>query len=156
VNEPLVGTPSLRVLVFDRFVGLVPHIMTALHWNVSPMSLAGKTTVSVCPVRFLLAFSVMTGLLTVNPLTPEPSDPVIWTCTKIVSLLLLSTPNFHVWTPPVLEIESLWLQFIWLKLGATHVFGFVLSGHPCCGCTTVTGTVVLCWRLPLTPVTVTE
>ena len=156
MNEPLVGTPWLRVLVFDRFVGVVPQLITAVHWNVSPMSLAGITTLRVCPVRFLPALRVRTGLVMVNPLTPEPSVPVIWTWTKIVSLLLLSTPNFHVCTPPVLEIESLWTQFIWLKLGGTHVFGLVLSGHPCCGFTTVTGTVVLCWRLPLTPVTVTE
>lgn len=112
MNEPLTGTPWLRVLVFDRFVGLVPHIITALHWKVSPMSLAGITTLSVCPVKFLPALSVVTGLAIVNPFTPEPSVPVIWTWKYMVSLLLLSTPNFHVWTPPVFEIDSLCTQFI--------------------------------------------
>jgi hypothetical protein len=46
-----------------------------------------------------------------------------------VSLFGLAIPNFHVCTPPVLLIESLCFQVIWVKYGLRQP-GLVLSGHP--------------------------
>ena len=43
VNEPLVGIPEYAlVLVFVRFVGLVPQNIVAVKVNVSPWSVAGN------------------------------------------------------------------------------------------------------------------
>ena len=43
MNEPLLGTPPIVfVLVFDRFVGLVPQNIVAVKVNVSPLSVAGN------------------------------------------------------------------------------------------------------------------
>lgn len=81
MKEPLVGTPLFSVLVFERSVGLVPHWITAVHVNVSPMSAAGNVKLTVMLTKFLFAVSVMTPLLMVNPFTPVPSVAAICTLT---------------------------------------------------------------------------
>lgn len=154
MKEPLVGTPLFSVLVFERSDGLVPHWITAVQVNVSPKSAPGNVKLSVMLTKFLLALSVMTPLLRVNPFTPVPSVAVICTFTKIVSLFGFWTPNFHVCTPPVFESDSLWVHSIWLKLGSAHAV-VVLSGHPVVGGPTVTGTVTVWESVPLVPVTFT-
>lgn len=32
----------------------------------------------------------------------------------------LLIPNFHVWVPPVFDIESLWVHCIWVTSGGAH------------------------------------
>jgi hypothetical protein len=134
VKEPLVGIPGAEsVLMPVMVVGLVPHMMVADHVKVSPLSLGGKVNVSSWlfsgGLTALVGATTSTVLVVVKPETPDPSDPVIWTCTYSVSLFGLLIPNFHCCTPPVLLSESLCLQLIWLKNGLRQP-GLVLSGHP--------------------------
>ena len=101
VNEPLVGIPEYAlVLVFVRFVGLVPQNIVAVKVNVSPWSVAGNVKLRTWLLSGgfceLVGLTVRTTVLTVKPLTPEPSDPLMTTCTKSVSLFGLNIPNFHV------------------------------------------------------------
>jgi len=104
------------VLVPLRLVALVPHIIVADQLNVSPMSLAGNVKLSCWlfsgGLTELVGATTRTVLVTVKSLTPDPSVPVIWTCTNRVSLFGLKIPNFHVCTPPVLDIERRCFQFI--------------------------------------------
>jgi hypothetical protein len=163
VKEPLVGMPGAEsVLVPVRLVGLVPHMMVADQVKVSPMSLAGNVKLSSWlfsgGLTELVGATTRIALVTVNPLTPDPSAPVIWTCTYRVSLFGLKIPNFHVCTPPVLDMEMRCFQLIWLKPGLKQVWvEFVLSAHVAPPVTTVTWTFVGCDRLGvvLVPVTTT-
>ncbi len=163
VKEPLVGMPGAEsVLVPVMVVGLVPHMMVADQVKVSPMSPGGKVKVRSWLFRgglvALVGATTSTVLVVVKAETPDPSDPVTWTCTNSVSLFGLLIPNFHCCTPPVLLTESLCFQLIWVKNGFRQtLLGVVLVGHMLVvgGGVTLTCTLSLCDRLGLILVPVT-
>jgi hypothetical protein len=88
--------------------------------------------------RFLPGPRVMTPELRVKP-PEDPSVAVILTLTKIVTLLdpdgPLLIPNFQVCVPPVLDIDSLWVQLNWVKSGGAIPCDLTLNETAtlCCG-----------------------
>jgi len=115
VKEPVVGAPlMLAVLlngsVLGSVVGVSPHWTETVKANVSPMSAVLKVLVRNMWFAFWPGASVMTGLISVKPVTPAPSVATILMLTYSVTVDGLKTPVFHVWTLLYLDRLNLWFH----------------------------------------------
>lgn len=77
MNEPLVGTPLLKVLMNGScdgsVVAVVPQWITAIQFHVSPICDPVNVFDSVNPTRFLCGDSVKTCEVRTNGMLPLPS-----------------------------------------------------------------------------------